>query len=285
MVSRILTQEQIAFYHEQGYLLAKGVIPTEALRLARTVLERWVDQTIQTWVEQGLLPDAHTNLDFSHRLVEVWNAAGRPHYIRSPRRDLISRELFDFIRHPAVLDVAEALLGTSEILAHGIFNARPKLPDQKWTDTPWHQDAQYYRDAEHTHIVSIWIPLQPVSAHNSCLQVAPGFHRGQLYEGFQDDETGFLGLSKEVRARLTGIPIEMDVGDALCFTQLTPHAALPNRSDAVRWSMDVRYEALPTATESGQKQGFIARSQQSPELVTRYEEWLKKWEAIPAGSY
>jgi ectoine hydroxylase-related dioxygenase (phytanoyl-CoA dioxygenase family) len=285
MNHKILTPEQIAFYNEQGYLLARAVIPPEALQLARTVLERWVDETIQTWVDKGLIAHAHTDLDFAHRLTQVWNMAGRPHYIRSPRRDLICRELFDFIRYPAILNLAEDLLGTAELLAHGIFNARPKLPDQKWTDTPWHQDAQYYRDAEHTHVVSIWMPLQAVNTQNSCLQVATGYHRGELYEGFNDEETGFLGLSKEQRSQLVGIPIEMNSGDALCFTQLTPHAALPNQSDAVRWSMDVRYEAIPTATESGKKQGFTARSREHPESVTGYAEWLHKWEAIPAGSY
>jgi phytanoyl-CoA hydroxylase len=283
MAHHILTDEQLTFYNEQGYVLAKGVIPPDALQLARTVLERWVDQVIQSWVDKGLLDHPHADLDFAHRLAQVWNMAGKPHYIRSPRRDLVSRELFDFIRHSSILNLAEDLLGTSEILAHGIFNARPKLPDQKWTDTPWHQDAQYYRDAEYTHIASIWIPLQPVTTLNSCLQVAPGYHRGQLYEGYNDEETGFLGLSHEDRDKLSGIPVEMEVGDALCFTQLTPHAALSNRSDAVRWSMDMRYEAIPTATASGKKQGFTARSQEHP--VTKYEDWLGQWEAIPAGSY
>jgi hypothetical protein len=285
MALRILNEEQIAFYHEQGYLLAKGVIPPDALHLARTVLERWTDQTIQGWVDAGLLADPMREVDFAYRLVRAWNAAGRPRYIRSPRRDLVSREMFDFLRHPAILDVAEDLLGTSEILAHGIFNARPKLPDQKWTDTPWHQDAQYYRDAEHTHVATIWIPLQAVSEENSCLQVAPGYHRGELYAGYNDEETGFLGLSKEVRATLTGVPIRMEAGDALCFNQLMPHGALPNRSDAIRWSMDVRYEAAPTATESGKKQGFVARSLERPEWVTSYEAWLSQWEGVPAGSY
>jgi phytanoyl-CoA hydroxylase len=283
MAGTVITVEQIEFYQAQGYLLAKGVIPTDALQLAQTVLEGWVDRTIQGWVEAGLLDDPRRDIDFEHRLLQVWNEAGCPHYTRSPRRDLLCPELFEFIRHAAILDVAQDLLATAEIMAHGIFNARPKLPDQKWTDTPWHQDAPYYRDAEHTHIVSIWIPLQPVHENNSCLQVAPGQHRDVLHEGHHDEETGFLGLSKEDRAQLAGTPISMDVGDALCFTQRTPHAALPNRSDAVRWSMDLRYEARSTATETGAKQGFVARSENNS--LIQYEDWLRQWEGIPAGSY
>lgn len=285
MSQKVLNEQQIAFYHEHGYLLAEGVIPRDALDLAQLILERWVDQTIQGWVDSGLLTDSLHDVDFAHRLLRAWDAAGHPRYLRSPRRDLVSREMFDFLRHPAVLDIAQDLLDTSEILAHGIFNARPKLPNQKWTDTPWHQDAQYYRDAEHIHVATIWIPLQDVSEFNSCLQVAPGQHRAELYDGHNDEETGFLGLSKEVRAALTGQSIAMKAGDALCFTQLTPHGALPNRSDGIRWSMDVRYEAVSTATESGKAQGFVARSLQQPDQVTPYEDWLRQWETVPAGSY
>ena len=98
-------------------------------------------------------------------------------------------------------------------------------------------------------------------------------------------ETGFLGLAPEVRASLQSVSIEMQPGDALCFTQITPHRALPNRSNQVRWSIDVRYEPTAQATEAGQKQGFIAHSPDDSGAVPTFEEWLRKWEAIPSGNY
>ena len=281
----VLTSEQLSFYDTNGYLHAPGVVPPDLLDLMRTVLSRWADDSIQSWLAEGLIDDPRTDLDFQHRLAHLWEAAGRPEYVRSPRRDLVSREMFEILIHPALLALAQDLLATPEISVHGIFNARPKLPDQIWTQTPWHQDAQYYRDAEQVHVTSIWMPLQPVTERNSCLQVAPGLHRGPLHEGWNDPETGFLGLSPEVRAALEGVSIEMEPGDALCFTQITPHRALPNRSNQVRWSIDVRYEPTAQATAAGQKQGFVAHSPKAPNAVPTYEEWLKKWEAIPAGSY
>ena len=284
-MTTILTLDQCAFYHANGYLHAPAVIPADLLSLMETVLSRWADDTINTWLKQGLIDDPRDDLDFQHRLARLWEAAGRPEYIRSPRRDLVSREMYDILVHPALLALAQDLLGTPEISVHGIFNARPKLPDQLWTQTPWHQDAQYYRDAEQVHVTSIWMPLQPVTERNSCLQVAPGLHRGPLHEGWNDPETGFLGLAPEVRDALQGVSIEMEPGDALCFTQLTPHRALPNRSNQVRWSIDVRYEPTAQATAAGQKQGFVAHSPNSPNAVPTYKQWLKKWEAIPSGSY
>ncbi|MEM7132513.1 MAG: phytanoyl-CoA dioxygenase family protein [Chloroflexota bacterium] len=282
---QLLSTDQTTFYQDEGYLHAQQVVPPTLLELMQIVLKRWVDETIQVWLEAGLIDDPMSDLDMQHQLVQVWQAAGKPKYIRSPRRDLVSLEMFQILAHPALLDLAQDLLQTPEISVHGVFNARPKLPDQAWTRTPWHQDAQYYRDAETVHVVSIWMPLQPVTEENSCLQVAPRLHRGPLYEGHTDEETGFLGMSREDRARLEGISIEMEPGDALCFTQVTPHRALANRSDAVRWSIDVRYEPTAHATETGRKQGFVARSQADPDSPIGYEEWLQQWEAIPAGSY
>ena len=275
----------MAQYDRDGYVLAKGAARPATLALARTILSRWVDDLINGWVAKGLLPDPMRDVDFEHRLVEAWNAASRPNYIRSPRRDLVSSEMHSFLSDPGLLDLAEDLLGTPEILLHGVFNARPKAPDQKWTDTPWHQDAQYFRDAGHLHVVTFWIPLQRVTEQNSCLQVAPGLHRGVLHENYEDQATGFIGLSPEAQRTLEGLSIEMDPGDVLCFTEKTPHRALSNRSDAVRWSMDLRYQAAPTAPASSRAQGFVARSQENPAAVENFQQWLKKWDAIPAGAY
>lgn len=279
-----LTNEQISHYREGGWLLVRNGVPADALWLARTALECWVDGTIQSWLDQGLLSDAMACEAFDQRLAKAWFAAGRPRYVRSPRRDIVCRETFDFLAHPALVDIAQDLLGTAEISVNGVFNARPKLPDQLWTDTPWHQDAQYYRDAANIHIVSMWMPLVPVTEKNSCLQVAERMQDGKLFDNFQD-ETGFIGLTMEDRASLQGISVEMNPGDVLCFPQKTPHRALPNMSDTVRWSMDIRFEATASASEVGKRQGFVARSPSQPERVPSYEQWLEQWAAIPAGGW
>ena len=118
--------------------------------------------------------------------------------------------------------------------------------------------------------------LAGTGARRTCLQVAPRMHRGPLLEGHHDEETGFLGLSPQDRRELKGVSVEMEPGDLLCFTQKTPHRALPNQSDAVRWSLDVRYEATDHATESGKAKGFVARSPRAPATVVPYAEWEQR---------
>ncbi|MBO9598972.1 MAG: phytanoyl-CoA dioxygenase family protein, partial [Cohnella sp.] len=244
-----------------------------------------VDDTISEWVAKGLLEGSHYKTPFEKRLNVAWQEAGKPSYLRSPRRDLVSPYMYEFLKHPSLLNIASSLLESDELSVHGVFNARPKLPDQKWTNTPWHQDAQYYKDAEKNHVVSMWIPLQRVTEYNSCLQVAPGFYRNSLRENHLDETSGFIGLSKEDAAALTPLSIEMDEGDVLCFNHMLPHRATSNHSDAVRWSMDIRYEKTTDATESGKAQGFVARSIADTALETSYPEWLEKWAGIDKGSY
>ena len=164
-----VSTEQLDFYHREGYLHLRGVLAPDLLSLTEYVLSRWVDETVAQWLGEGRIADRQQDLDFQHRLVQLWHDAGRPKYSRSPRRDLVSPEMYRILVHPVLLDVAEDLLGTPELSVHGIFNARPKLPDQIWTRTSWHQDAQYYRDAADGHVVSLWYPLQAVSERNSCL--------------------------------------------------------------------------------------------------------------------
>jgi ectoine hydroxylase-related dioxygenase (phytanoyl-CoA dioxygenase family) len=143
------------------------------------------------------------------------------------------------------------------------------------------------------HTISIWMPLMRVTTENSCLQVAEGYHRGDMYAITEDEETGFLGISKEERAAIPGIPVEMEAGDALCFTQLTPHAALPNKSDAVRWSIDLRYQTIADAmvpehnaeSSGGRDKGFIARSEADPASVATWEQWERQWEGDPYSAY
>ncbi len=290
---RILTDEQIHFYREKGYVKVENVVPQRSIELGRKVCAGWVDRTVAGWVDEGLLADSLQDLDLEHRLTVAWNAAGKPVYHRSPRRQIVSPELFQFMSEPRVINIAEDLLGTPEVFMHGVFNLRPKLPDQRWTRTPWHQDSQYYPSNTRVHTISIWMPLMRVTTENSCLQVAEGYHRGDMYAITEDEETGFLGISKEERAAIAGIPVEMEAGDALCFTQLTPHAALPNKSDAVRWSIDLRYQTIADAmvaehnaeASGGREKGFIARSEADPASVATWEQWERQWEGDPYSAY
>ena len=49
----------------------------------------------------------------------------------------------------------------------------------------------------------------------------------------------------------------MKAGSVLLFTNLTPHASFVNRSEGVRWGVDLRYQALDVPNNVGESPGDV----------------------------
>jgi hypothetical protein len=111
--------------------------------------------------------------------------------------------------------------------------------------------------------------------NNGCLAVAPGSHKRDL----QLHCPWKAGLS--IPDKLIGsdvVPLPMQPGDVLFMTSKTMHTSLPNRSDAIRWSFDLRYNPIGQATGRPWFPGFIARSDKDPaSQLTDVEQWADLW--------
>ena len=71
----------------------------------------------------------------------------------------------------------------------------------------------------------------------------------------------------------------MKRGDVLFLHRRTCHGSLPNISNKVRWSFDLRYN--PIGQETGRKAfpGFVARSRANPESeLCDAKQWASSWE-------
>lgn len=68
------------------------------------------------------------------------------------------------------------------------------------------------------------------------------------------------------------------------MSKYTPHRGLPNLSDKVRWSLDLRYQAVGSSTGRAFYPDFVVRSRKQPELVQPdFENWRRDWiEALEA---
>ena len=284
-----LSETELERYREDGFALLRGVIPKEVLSSSHRFIEPWVEAHVRTWQREGAIDDDFGDRDLWHRFLDAWRAAGEPNFRRLPNHYLITPAMYGFMRSPVLLGLAEELIGTSELTAHGIFNARPQLPRNEMTQTPWHQDSQYWsldygestegERARTTHVVTMWIPLQPVDARSGTLQVISRHEtRDRLFdhERYDYERTGFLRMRAAEVATLAVTSPELVPGDVLVFDHRTPHGAAPHVLDRIRWSIDVRYEATATATVVGRKYGFVAQSRHDPSSETPLEDWLKK---------
>ena len=81
---------------------------------------------------------------------------------------------------------------------------------------------------------------------------------------------GFIDKSKAK-------PLPVKAGGAVLFHPMTPHASLPNISDGIRWSFDLRFNKTGQPTGRSHFPDFVARSRKAPD--TELRDW-KKWKAM-----
>ena len=252
-----LKPSEVASYWDQGYLIQRQALKIPELASACTLIMVLVDRYASQLYQEGKISCLFEGEPFERRLVLINQQAELKASLWDLAQAFDCPELFHLIRHPAILDRLESLLGP-EISWTGSYVTRLKLPQNQGTVFPWHQDSQYYRQAtQHLHVVSLWVPLVEVNEDNGCLYIIPGSHNWSLLKG-QREEDNKVHTLEEVEQRGTPVALPMKQGDILLFSNLTCHASKLNTSSNVRWSVDLRYVASPQfqrQTEQ-QRQGY-----------------------------
>ena len=273
-----LNPGQLSFYANQGYLVVADLFPPEALGPVIDDLSREIDLAARRTYSEGRLRQLFEQEPFERRLLRICEAVEDPSDILSTvRGKRRSQGMFEVITHPAILDIVESVIGP-EILAHPQFNVRAKLPGQDTTVVPWHQDLAYLQpDAEGTFMVNFWIPLVDATSENGGMEVIPGSHKTGLiaHEGDMGPAGNFHGIPDERLPEGTPVACPIRKGGLLVIQHKTAHRSLPNTSDHIRWSLDLRYSDPSFPTGRDGVPGFIARSRRHPDAVAKsHLDWL-----------
>lgn len=295
-----LTQRQRQHYDEHGYVVVEGGLTAGDLAPVIADYERFIDAEARRLQAAGVLPRPWQEEPFHRRLARICEHETSIY----DRIDLMYcrlRGVFQFLRNRRLLDLVEGIVGP-EITCSPIQHARAKLPEslrpaagdeesRRKRDAmvgenvaPWHQDAQVHLEAADPHaIVTVWVPLVDATPANGCLQVIPGVHRKRRV--YWSD--GF-GVSDEHLPEGEAVTLPMRAGDVLLMDKLIPHRSTPNRTDGIRWSLDLRYQRAGTPTGRDDYPAFIARSRSRPASeLTDFEQWRREWvaalERVPLG--
>ena len=285
-----LNSEQIAFYKHEGYLLVEDVIPVEDLQLLISELNETVDQNARKAQAEGQLSELFEDEPFERRLARVVESVADPSdtsftdtFFEGLHGKLKTEGMFAVQTHPAILDIVESLIGP-EILAHPQFNIRPKLPNQDTSVVPWHQDLGYLQpDASETFMVNFWIPLVDATMENGCMEVIAGSHKAPLINHVLGLGPGrnFKGIVDEALPDGEQVQCPVPLGGVLLIQHKTIHRSVPNHSDHIRWSMDIRYSDPRMPTGRDGVPGFIARSEANPASVANtLADWLRLFESV-----
>lgn len=288
----MLTQDQIRTFHTDGVIVVPDVLPPEVLAGVRGEYATLLDGLYARWQAMGQVPAAE-GLDFWQKLRVSYEAGCdwfQPMDISLPGDEIrpdtpfhFGPAVFDMITAPRLLDLVQCLIGP-EITSNPIQHVRlkPPAPTLRGSErrahvmaTDWHQDrAVAHAEGDATQMVTVWLAISDATEENGCLQAIPG--KPQMYPHCPKRQTaiadGALDLS---RAR----PLPVKAGGAVLFHPLTPHASLDNRSDAFRWSFDIRFNVTGQPSGRAHFPEFVARSAAAPHsALTDWREWRALWE-------
>lgn len=270
-------------FAEDGYLVVEAALHSDDLAPLIAVISEVVDIRAHEFYNAGTISDIYGDMPFERRWYAILQDCGRGNEVFGWHTLVFSEVLFDLIMHPKILDVIETLIG-SEIQFNGDFWVRPKLPNEKLTTLPWHQDSAYMPHTENDTHLTVWLPLVDVEVENGALQFLPGSHTSGLQTYHRVEGEAFTVPVQSPTSSHTNIDtLEMKKGDLLIFNNLVFHRSLLNRSDTIRWSVDFRYSQTGTPLDGLWHEVIAcpAREGNSGQCPTSWETWQAQWEVSP----
>ena len=204
-----------SFFNDNGYYLARGVFSDEMIDALTADFDRIVEQ----------LENSGENVNAR------WEGAqtdeldgGESRIVHTHNVQRYSSRWLDALREPALLDIAEQILGPDIVLHHTKLFLKP--PEQG-APFPMHQDWTYFPARDDTMIAGI-VFLTDANAESGGLCVYPGSHNlGRIENSSGRTESDVLA-----RYPIEGATaVDAKRGDVIFFSYLTLHGSTPNRSD------------------------------------------------------
>jgi ectoine hydroxylase len=218
-----LSPQDFRRFNSDGFLLRRGFFDAEEVQYLERAYED--DPAIQRrTVRLGDGEGGQTE-------IALWNEPGE--------------DVFGAVARCArMVDAAEQLLGDEVYHYHSKINVKQPGGGGVWL---WHQDYGYWYDngCLYPDMLTVAIPLTPMTSANGCLRVIPTTNRmGRIEHLRIGDQTGAdPERVKEILGRVEAQAFEASPGDVLFFHCNTLHGSAPNLSDVPRHLLLVAYNS------------------------------------------
>jgi hypothetical protein len=212
-----LTDEQVEFFHERGYLSGIRMLTDEQVHVLLSELN-------------GLLDPGHPE----HKLFYEFHSNESP----DPSRILfhalgawrIAAGFHDLLWNPAFTVPASQLLSGAVRFWHDQLFCKPA---EHGGVVAWHQDYSYWTRTQPMSHLSCWIGLDDSTRDNGCVHYVPGSHRWELLP-----ITGLAGDMEAIQTVLTDdqkkafkpVAIELKRGECSFHHPLMIHGSFENRT-------------------------------------------------------
>jgi len=207
-----LTDRDVQQYQEDGYLHPVPVLNPDEVAAARGEIEAFEAKSGKT-LDYPEKSKSYLLFDWADRLV----------------------------RHPAILDAVEDLIGPDIMVYHTTMWIKdPGTPQY----ILWHQDGTYFYLDPALHVTA-WVALSDAGVTAGCMHVLPGSHKLGQFE-HQDDpgENNLILRGQAIFGEFegqTGEPMDLRAGEmSLHHTNLV-HCSRPNLSPDRRLGYGISY--------------------------------------------
>lgn len=224
-----LTQEQIDFYHREGYLSVPMITSKDEIYQLQAIYDRLF--AVKAGRDQGDHLDLVTTDedDQTPVLPQILNPAK------------YAPELADTLFRANARAIAKQLLGEEAIdrADHAILK-----PPHTEATTPWHQDEAYWDAAKAYNALSVWIPLQEATLQNGCMQFVPTTHYQEVLPHHPiGNDPRVIGLEVDDMGKwmTMAVACPLPAGGATFHHARTLHFTGPNLTDQPRRAYIVGY--------------------------------------------
>lgn len=217
-----LTDDQIAFYRENGYVGGVRVLSDDQVDALRVELAGFFDPQHsgrELWYEYHTNESAAPDTVLFHAL-GAWRIAPGFH---------------DLLWNPAMTVPASQLVEGPVRFWHDQLFCKPA---RHGGVVAWHQDYSYWTRTRPMAHLTCWIGLDDATKENGCVHYVPGSHRWDLLP-----ITGLAGDMEAIREVLDDeqweqfnrpVAMELKKGEATFHHPLTIHGSFENRTDGPR---------------------------------------------------
>ena len=257
MSTTTLTQQQIASFHKDGYVIVKNFLAPKA-----------VEKLYSTAIGDNAMENNAINVtdqNGKNSKLSLWFTPGN--------------DVFGYLtRSERIVNSIAALLDSDAPVCHfhsKLMQKEPKVGGA-WE---WHQDYGYWYKNQFMfpdQLISVMVALTPANKQNGCLQVIKGSHKlGRINHGFAGEQVGAdMVMVNNALKTMDLVYVEIEPGDALFFHSNILHRSEANLSDHPRWSIISCY-----ASQSNLAYNEVSTSWKTPiELVP--DNAITDWESI-----
>jgi ectoine hydroxylase-related dioxygenase (phytanoyl-CoA dioxygenase family) len=217
-----LTDDQIAFYHENGFLTGVRLLSDEQIEGLRTELESFFDPEHsghELWYEYHSNESADPDTVLFHAL-GAWR---------------ITAGFHDLLWNRRFVKAASQLLDGDVRFWHDQLFCKPP---RHGGVVAWHQDYSYWVRTRPMAHLTCWIGLDDSTIDNGCVHYIPGSHRWELLPvtGLAGDMEAIQEVLDEPQWQQFQQPVaaELKAGEASFHHPLMVHGSFENRTERPR---------------------------------------------------